>query len=283
LCGDIGYRGRRPVIETILSSSKLRKLIIDSAGVDAMRAQAVRDGMRTLQQSALEFVKSGETTLDEIDRALGESARPINEPGDADVAGEAASAAYETIEFSRAALQLDEAEQTGAQPAEGSEHDPGAERVSDLARSLATPSARTPPSSPSMASAGDQVRILVADDDPVIRQIAGSLLAENGFDVTDVEDGVAALEVLNSDHPNDHVDLVISDLDMPRLNGYDLLRLARAAPRTAALPIVVLTSEEEAETEAKLIEEGADDYIRKPIDAVRFVARVKAVLRRAGG
>ncbi len=127
------------------------------------------------------------------------------------------------------------------------------------------------------------MRILVADDDPIIRQIASTLLSKAGYSVTEVEDGVAALERLNSDDPDDHVDLIISDLDMPRLNGYDLLRLARGAPRTAALPIVVLTGEEEPETEAKLIEEGADDYIRKPIDPVRFIARVKAVLRRAGG
>lgn len=108
-------------------------------------------------------------------------------------------------------------------------------------------------------------------------------MSKAGFEITEAEDGVAALQRINSDHPDDHVDLVISDLDMPRLNGYDLLRLARGGARTAALPIVVLTGEEDPETEAKLIAEGADDYIRKPIDPVRFIARVKAVLRRAGG
>jgi len=268
MCDDIGYRGRRPVIETVIPSVALRQLIIDGAGIDALRERAIKDGMQSLQDAALQFVREGITTIDEVDRSLGESSRQV--PAEADTAEEA------TAIVDIGAAGFDSADAV-AEPSGSSSAN------LDLVRALATPSARSGATEPDERPSGDIVRVLVADDDPVIRQVAGALLSKAGFEVTVAEDGVAALERINSDHPDDHIDLMVSDLDMPRLNGYDLLRLARGGARTAALPIVVLTGEEEPETEAKLIEQGADDYIRKPIDPVRFVARVKAVLRRAGG
>lgn len=67
------------------------------------------------------------------------------------------------------------------------------------------------------------------------------------------------------------------------MHGRDVLRRLRGAVATAGLPVVVLTGSSEADEEPILIEEGADDYIRKPIDPARFVARIKAALRRAAG
>lgn len=261
VCDDIGYRGRRPVMETVLPSPALRQLVNDGAGVDALRAEAMAEGMRSLQEVALDLVRQGITTLEDVDRALGESSRVTA-----------------TGEFAVPAADA-------ADPRPAAATEPAAAGPTDLARALATPSATDGATAAAPAEEGesDAIHVLLADDDPIIRQIARTLLGKNGFKVSEVEDGVAALERLNSDAPADQFDLVISDLDMPRLNGYDLLRLMRGSPRTAALPIVVLTGEEEPETEARLIEEGADDYIRKPIDPVRFVARVKAVIRRAGG
>jgi DNA-binding response OmpR family regulator len=78
-------------------------------------------------------------------------------------------------------------------------------------------------------------------------------------------------------------DIVVLDLDMPRLGGQETLRQMRAMPATAALPAIVLTGRAGAEVEAELLRDGADDYLHKPIDAVRFGARVQAALRRAGG
>ena len=67
------------------------------------------------------------------------------------------------------------------------------------------------------------------------------------------------------------------------MSGRDVLVRLRANPATAALPVIVLTSSEARENEAALMDAGADDYIKKPIDPARFVARVRAVLRRIGG
>jgi type II secretory ATPase GspE/PulE/Tfp pilus assembly ATPase PilB-like protein/CheY-like chemotaxis protein len=245
VCDEIGYRGRRPVVETVVSTGKIRQLVLTGTGVDALRKQAAADGMRPLLDAALALVADGVTTLQEVDRTLGETERSTTPEDKVD---------------ERTVAPAPSAPTTLA-PAKPPDSGPG-EPVID---------------------ASGAASVLVVDDDPVLRQIAASLLTKEGYAVIQVEDGVAALERLNSLDPADHVDLVISDLDMPRLSGHDLLRLARGSPRTAALPIVVLTGSEDASGEARLIEDGADDYIRKPIDPARFVARVRAVLRRAGG
>jgi DNA-binding response OmpR family regulator len=70
---------------------------------------------------------------------------------------------------------------------------------------------------------------------------------------------------------------------MPSMSGHDVLMRLRSNPATAALPVIVLTGSEAREDEAALMDAGADDYIKKPIDPARFVARVRAVLRRMGG
>jgi DNA-binding response OmpR family regulator len=67
---------------------------------------------------------------------------------------------------------------------------------------------------------------------------------------------------------------------MPNLDGREVLRQMRSAVATAAIPVIVLTGSDDSDTEVALMNEGADDYLRKPLDPARFVARVKAVLRR---
>ena len=76
--------------------------------------------------------------------------------------------------------------------------------------------------------------------------------------------------------------LAITDLQMPGLGGDGLVRQLRSRMQTAMLPVIILTGSDEHDTEVELMDAGADDYIRKPIDPPRFLARVKAALRRAG-
>ena len=92
-------------------------------------------------------------------------------------------------------------------------------------------------------------------------------------------DGAAALERLES---SPDFALMVLDVEMPRLSGREVLARVRKSVHTAALPVLVLTGSTGDEIEAQLMEEGADDYIRKPLEPARFVARVKAALRRAG-
>jgi len=129
------------------------------------------------------------------------------------------------------------------------------------------------------AAAPEAAHILVVDDDNVNRMLAKAVLEKGGFRVTEAKDGVEALEHLQG---TADIQVMVLDLDMPRMGGAEVLERVRHAKATAALPVIVLTGSESGDTEVEIMDRGADDYVRKPIDGPRFVARVKAALRRAG-
>jgi type II secretory ATPase GspE/PulE/Tfp pilus assembly ATPase PilB-like protein/ActR/RegA family two-component response regulator len=121
-------------------------------------------------------------------------------------------------------------------------------------------------------------RIMLVDDDPDARLMMRSLLESEGFEVHEAEDGTRALEQLKAD-PN--FSLLILDLAMPDMDGRGVLDKIRGSVDTAALPVLIRTGQGSDQVEAELLEAGADDYLEKSVDAARFVARVKAILRRA--
>lgn len=121
--------------------------------------------------------------------------------------------------------------------------------------------------------------VLVVDDDRGARLMAATVLARKGFGVVEAGDGAEALDVIAA---RGDVRLVVADLDMPGMGGLELVRRLKAAEATVHLPVVMLTGAEDPLAEASLIEEGADDYIRKPLDPRLFLARVRATLRRTG-
>ena len=139
--------------------------------------------------------------------------------------------------------------------------------------------AAVPTASPPATDAFGEVRptVLIADDDPVMLQIVNAALLKAGFRVAAVTDGASALRKIQA---GEECALLVTDLHMPEMEGDELVRKLRSDPRTAALPIVVLTGSEDASRESELIDAGADDYLRKPVDPARLVSRVKAVLRR---
>lgn len=123
-------------------------------------------------------------------------------------------------------------------------------------------------------------RILVADDDRVVRRIVVTKLSGLGYDVTDVEDGQEALEVLEGGQvPN----LLITDSLMPRMNGLQLVRALRqnSSPDLATLPIIMLTSRQGEQDIIEGLEAGVDDYVIKPFSPDELAARVRTVLWRA--
>jgi DNA-binding response OmpR family regulator len=124
------------------------------------------------------------------------------------------------------------------------------------------------------------LRILVADDDRVVRRIVVTKLSGLGYEVTDVEDGQEALDLLeNGDIP----DLLITDSLMPRLNGLQLVRRVRESPDAviSKLPIVMLTSRQGEQDIIEGLEAGLDDYVIKPFSPDELAARVRTVLWRA--
>jgi len=105
-----------------------------------------------------------------------------------------------------------------------------------------------------------------------------ALLRKEGFEVRSVEDGEQAIDVLKRDP---YWSLMILDLLMPRKDGREVLQWVRGSVETSALPVLVRTGKEGEESEAELLEAGADDYVAKEVHPHRFLARVRAVIRRA--
>lgn len=119
--------------------------------------------------------------------------------------------------------------------------------------------------------------VLVVDDDEATRLLVRTLLEKRGYGVGEACDGLDALEVLRAGGP---FDLVLVDLDMPRMDGLELIWELRGTPEWRHLPAVVVTGEQDAQLEISMMEEGADDYVRKPLDPRLLLARVRATLRR---
>jgi len=206
-CNQTGYRGRIPIVEVAIVSSTMMDQIVAGATAQALQRMAVTQGMRPLREVVLDHVRKGETTLEEVERVLGE----VAEDG---------------------------------------------------------------PSGPPTAPC-----ILLADDDAVLRHLATVVLESGGYRVKQARDGEEALAMLDG---GDDFALVITDLHMPGMSGDALVRALRGKVQTAMLPVIVLTGSDEQDREVEIMDAGADDYIRKPIDPPRFIARVKAALRRAG-
>jgi two-component system phosphate regulon response regulator PhoB len=118
--------------------------------------------------------------------------------------------------------------------------------------------------------------ILVADDDTDIRDLVSFKLEQAGFDVTAVDNGLAALTAARQEPP----DLVVLDVMMPGMSGIDVCRELRADSSTAGLPIILLTARaQEGDVEVGF-GAGANDYIVKPFSPRELVTRVEAVLAR---
>jgi DNA-binding response OmpR family regulator len=121
-------------------------------------------------------------------------------------------------------------------------------------------------------------RILVVDDDEDARLLIRTQLEDESYEVHDAEDGHKAMDILKAD-PD--FSLVVLDLRMPGMDGREVLNLLRGSVDTAALPVLIRTGAGTAQDEAELLEAGADDFIAKSVDAARFLARVKAIIRRS--
>ncbi|WP_330441037.1 ATP-binding protein [Micromonospora sp. NBC_00821] len=133
---------------------------------------------------------------------------------------------------------------------------------------------------PACGAATDELtgaRILLADDNADMRAYLTRLLTGQGWRVRAVTDGRQALDEIHSDLP----DLVLTDVMMPVLDGFDLVRRLRADPTTRTLPVLVLSARAGGEASVEGLSLGADDYLVKPFAAAELIARIRASIRRA--
>jgi type IV pilus assembly protein PilB len=119
-----------------------------------------------------------------------------------------------------------------------------------------------------------QLRILAVDDDPFIRTLLEKVLSEARYEVVLATDGEEALAKVYRDMP----DLIISDVVMPKLDGLELVKKLKGHLQTSMIPVILLTSRDEVESEVEGLEAGADDYIPKPIVTSRLLARIGRIM-----
>jgi len=127
---------------------------------------------------------------------------------------------------------------------------------------------------PSQSSIG-VLRVLIADDDPILRSVMKSKLASLAYDIAEAEDGFDAWEQLSSGN----FALALVDLHMPNVDGFTLIQCARSHPLTRHMPIVVVTSRDDNDALRQALEAGASSYLTKPLNWSMFRAHIEHLMR----
>ena len=116
-------------------------------------------------------------------------------------------------------------------------------------------------------------RVLIVDDDPAIRRVVSALLDLDEYGLLEAADGQAALEVVRDERP----DLVILDLNLPKLSGHEVLQQMRANPELRRIPVAILTTSAAEKDVVKGYDLGANCYLTKPVDVEQFVHVVQSI------
>ena len=116
--------------------------------------------------------------------------------------------------------------------------------------------------------------ILTIDDSRTMREMLRKTLQSSGFDVIQAEDGVHGIEVLRNSDPH----VIITDVNMPRMDGLEFIETVRADRERRAVPILVLTTESDTEKKSRARRAGATGWIVKPFDPVKLVDAINRVV-----
>jgi type IV pilus assembly protein PilB len=152
-----------------------------------------------------------------------------------------------------------------AEPAVAAQRVPGSEFGFELLEELR-------PAEPAAAKG----KVLLVEDEEQLRRVMKDLLEREGYQIVEAADGVSALEQVDRHAP----DLILLDLNLPGLDGYEVLSQLRSRPITAEVPVIVLTAKGDEDNEVRVLRLGADDFLTKPFRARALAARLEAAISR---
>ena len=119
-------------------------------------------------------------------------------------------------------------------------------------------------------------RILIADDNPMNRDVLQARLAVHGYEILTAADGREALDIGRTAQP----DLILLDVMMPELDGFEVCRRLKADPSLPFIPVIMVTARSDSSDIVAGLEAGGDEYLTKPVDHAALVARIKSMLAR---
>jgi type II secretory ATPase GspE/PulE/Tfp pilus assembly ATPase PilB-like protein/CheY-like chemotaxis protein len=265
-CAMTGYRGRFAILEILVMTPELERLVSKGATADQIAHAARAGGMKMLFDSGLRHVMTGETSIDELLR--------VTEPPREDEVIPRDDASPERRRGTRSADSGDggpaiHVTVAAPQPAPAAKAEPLLEfsPAFELSDDL-------PPVRAEVTRKG--ALVLLVDDEDQLRRVMRDLLERQGYTVVEARDGAEALDEVDRHGP----DIVILDLNLPGVDGYSVLSQLRSRASTRQLPIVVLTAKGDEDNEVRVLELGADDFLTKPFRAKALAARLENVLSR---
>ena len=271
-CGHTGYRGRLALMEVLIADGEVERRVASGETTDKILEAARAAGMRSLWESGIDHVIDGMTDLEELLRVV---EAPLDQPAPrrearAEPRQLSPMPGYDTPSYRSTVAPPPVAPPPVRRPtpppvrATSILPDEALELVDDL---IPTAAARR----------GGRNTVLLVEDEEPLRRVLRDLLERDGFTVIEAADGIVALEEIDHMAP----DAVVLDLNLPRLDGYDVLARLRARPQTSSLPVIVLTAKGDEDNEVRVFELGANDFLTKPFRPRALTARLRSLLRKS--
>ena len=276
-CKQTGYYGQIGIYELFAPHERLRQEIAQRATKQELKRLAVAAGMQTMLENGLDLVRQGITTAEEVIRVCYIEQADLESPGP-DPEDRKTLVLVEEIEPAPPVAASPLCQQCGRELDKAWTVCPFCGKRTAQAPEVLAPPALPAPKSPPPPENAKNERIVVAEDTTDTRKMLQFLLQRKGYQVSLAADGEEALKKIFSERP----DIVILDINMPKRNGFEVCQEMRANMDTAFIPVILLTADDSIEGKIQGLSLGADDYITKPFHPDELLARVDAVLRRAG-
>ena len=283
-CANTGYRGRLAITEVLIPNAEVERRVAANESPERIADAAREGGMRTLWESAVEHVRSGTTSVEELVRVLEvPSEESAQRRASVPVSSSTATAAPAAAPAAPVGEPHEDEEIVPRTPAPMNRRQSNPATVKRMGTLHAAPKAPVFEGSAfdllddHAGTDGAAPRsVLLVEDEDALRRVVRDLLERDGFVVYEAGDGVVALDEIDRAAP----DIVVLDLNLPRLDGYGVLSHLRSRPATKDIPVIVLTAKGDEDSEVRVFEYGATEYLTKPFRPRALIARLNALLER---